>query len=666
MATSAKAQAEPKKITPRAPFHNLRNLDLAAVLLLAILFLFMGEALRPVLDEDDLLVAPIYRVLGLGLFILAALSFRNQKLPDRLSSLLQRVADWFDVTRAQVVLLAFAPFLGIAGWFAAGDGRLMRDPMLAVSLWLLGIVALVLGSMTGIPKIQISFKPRREWGLVAAILLGGLLVRGIATADFPWLLTGDEASGGLSALEFVEGDRNNIFSLGWLSFPALYFYLQSLSIRLFGQTTEALRVTSALAGALTTLALYWFLKQAFNRWVALVGAVLLAASHFHIHFSRIGLNNIWDGLFIAFISGAFWWGWTKHNRMGYILAGLGFGLAQYFYASSRFLFLLFPIWLAVAAARDWKGVRERLNHLVIMALSALVITLPLGMYYLGHTDEFFAPIARVSYLGKTLKADVLYTGKMPAELLVSQLVTSAQAFTSVELRHWYVPGTPMLLPLSATLFLMGVVLLLLNFRRPAELWLILWLAGAIAIGALSESTPAAQRYVFAAPAVAATIAIALVRIAEWLLQIWPNARPAIAAGVGLTVAIACWVDLSFYFHEFSGSKRFGDHNTETAIAVAKMLNEREPGVEVYFMGGRMGYYSHSSIPYLASHAKGHDVLQPLTSPPSWDLSGPTIFVFLPERSAELALVQEKYPGGEMFQEAGRDSSLYLAYELPAG
>ncbi len=659
-------RGERKGSESRARFLGAPNLELAVVLLGAALFLFIGEALSIVIHEDELVVAHVYTALGLGLFVLAAVGFSRKQLPARLSELLHVAADWLDVSKAQVILLILAPLLALAGWLAAGEGRLMRQPQLAVFMWLLGILFLVAGSLTHLPVLGQQPRPRREWGAVAAVFLGALLLRGIATAEFPWLLTGDEASGGLSALEFLNGERDNIFGLAWLSFPSLYFYLQSISIRLVGQTTEALRLTSALAGALTVLALYWFLRQAFDRWVALTASILLAASHFHIHFSRIGLNNIWDGFFVAFISGAFWWGWSKNNRLGYVLAGLGFGLAQYFYASSRFLFLLFPIWLVVAAFRDWGAVRARLPHLAIMALGALVITLPLAMYYLGHIPEFYAPMARVSYLGDMLRSDVLATGKVPAELLASQFVTSALAFTSTNLRHWYIPGTPMLLPLSATMFLMGVVLLLLSIRRRAELWLILWLAGAIAIGALSESTPAAQRYVFAAPVVAATIALALVRIGQWLIESWPTARPAVVAVVGIVVAVACWIDLSFYFGDYSASRRFGDFNTETAAAVAQMLQEREPGVEVYFFGGRMGYYSHSSIRYLASHAIGHDVLQPLTSTPNWELPGPTVFVFLPERAAEMALVQERYPGGEVFQETGRDAELYSAYELPSG
>jgi len=659
-------KASRKKEAQADRLFDAPNLELAALLLASGLLLFIGRALATNLKDGELLVAQIYSALGLGLFVLSAVSFSRKQLPERIARPLQAAAGWMDISKAQVILLALAPMLALAGWLAAGEARMMRQPQLAVFMWLLGILVLVAGSLTRVPERGVRFHPTKDWAIVATLFVGALLLRGIATAQFPWLLTGDEASGGLSALEFTNGERNNIFGLGWFSFPAFYFYLQSISIRLFGQTTEALRITSAFAGALTVVALYWFLKQAFNRWVALTGGILLAASHFHIHFSRIGLNNVWDGLFVAFISGAFWWGWTKNSRLGYVLAGLGFGLAQYFYASSRLLFLLFPIWLAVSAARDWPRVRARLNHLVIMALSALVITLPLAMVYLGNIPDFYAPMSRVSYLGDTLRSDVLTTGKTPVELLASQFITSTLAFTSENLRHWYVPETPMLLPLSATLFLMGVVLLFLSFRKPAELWLILWLAGAVVIGALSESTPAAQRYVFAAPAVAATMGLALVRISQWLIESWPLARPAVVAIVGILVALACWADLSFYFGDYSAKKRFGDLNTETAIAVAQMLDEREPGVEVYFFGGRMGYYSHSSIPYLASHANGHDVLQPLTAQPDWELQGPTIFVFLPERSSEMALVEKRYPGGKSFQESGRNAELYLAYEIPAG
>ncbi len=293
----------------------------------------------------------------------------------------------------------------------------------------------------------------------------------------------------------------------------------------------------------------------------------------------------------------------------------------------------------------------------------MVIALPLAMHYAVHPNEFLAPMTRVSFLGRSLELEVAATGKTAAQLLVDRFMTSALAFTSADLHAWYRPETPILLPISASLFIMGVVLLLLNIYRRAELWLILWIGGAVVIGGLSESTPAAQRYVFAAPAVAAVAAIGLVQVTEWLVQIWPRLRPALIAAGMLVIAIACWGDVNFYFGDFSANKRFGGLNTETAQALATLLNERESGPEVFFLGGRMGYYTHSSIQYLAPDAIGHDIFDSLTLEPDWAITRPTLFVSLPERASELQQVQDRFPGGTWFEVDGHFGQLFVAYEI---
>ncbi len=333
------------------------------MLLGSICLIFLSRMFIRNLDGTETILARGLTIFGIGLFALAALGFRPVRSTSWPFGWLMRTASWLEVSKAQVVLLVMAPALSLYAWLAAGRGMLMRQPILAISLWLLAILVVVIGSLNGRPNLKDWKEPRKDLALAAGLFLGAFLLRGVATAEFPWLLTGDEASSGMSAINFIRGEQDNIFGLGWFSFPALYFYLQSLSIRLFGQTIEALRITSAFAGALTVAALYWFLSQAFGRWIALAGSFLLAASHFHIHFSRIGLNNIWDGFFIVFISASFWWGWSKNERLGYVLAGLGIGLSQYFYASSRVFFLLFPLWLAVSAVRDWSNVRAQMHYL---------------------------------------------------------------------------------------------------------------------------------------------------------------------------------------------------------------------------------------------------------------------------------------------------------------
>ena len=635
-------------------------------LVVSALSLYFGQALRATLPEGERTPASIATILGLLLFLLTVRTFSTGSFPRILQRPLEVIALWLGVSSAQVMLLGLAIMLSGAAWLAAGDFPLMLMPALAVALWVGSALLFLMGAWQTGSLQRIRNWPRGEALAVVGLFLAAFLARGIRTADIPWLLTGDESSGGLSALEFIRGERDNPFGVGWFEFPSLYFFVQSVSIRLFGQTIEALRLTSALAGALTVVATYWFLRETFGRWVALAGATYLSAFHFHIHFSRIGLNNAWDALFVSLVSAAFWRGWNRGDRMSFALTGLVLGLAQYFYASGRILFLILPAWLVVVFLRDRKAVRAHLPGLAIILLGAMVVAFPQGLYYLKHKDAFAAPFNRVSLFGPMLQDQLSASGQTIWKVLGEQFKISTLAFTGTNLTYWYQPGHPMLLPIPAALFLMGACLVLLNIGRFQELWLALWVAGAIVVGALSDSPPAAQRYVFVAPAVVGIIGLSLERSGSWLIRAWPRLRWVTLASLAGLLVLACWEDLRFYFGDFSANKRFGDVNTEVATQVGRYLAKKEPGIQVYFLGGRMGYYSHATIPYLAPRAVGNDVLDALTGPPDWDLPGPTIFILLPERAQELDSLEQSYPGGTYIRYPGKEGVLFLAYEVPGG
>jgi hypothetical protein len=563
-------------------------------------------------------------------------------------------------------------------------------PTLAIGLWIGAILLILLGTIdpAGQPVPAGAGSSLRSWlvvpayGLldklrslrhsdrgtetlaVAGLFLAAWLTRGTLTGAIPWLLAGDEASGGVTALQFLGGERDNPFGVGWYDFPSLYFFVQSLSVRFFGNTTEALRLTSALAGTLTVVATYWFLREAFGRGVALAGAAYLSAFHFHIHFSRLGLNNIWDGLFLTLALAAFWRGWNRNERASFALAGLSLGLAQYFYSTGRILLLLIPIWLGVALVGDRTVVKSRLPGLLLAALAGLVVVLPLALFYAVHPESFTAPYSRASLVGPVLSQLVKSSGEPMGQILLEQFKTGALAFTSTHLRSWYQPPGPILAPLPAALFLMGVCLILLRLNRLPELTLGLWLGCSVAVGALTESTPAAQRYVFVAPAVAGAIGLTLERSARWLTQSWPDSRRPVLISLGGLLLLMAVNDLRFYFVDYSAGHRFADVNTEVANRVGEFLADRQPGTQVYFFGGRMGYYSHSTIPYLAPEANGTDIPAGLSAPPDWPMVGQAVFIFLPEREADLAWVREAYPGGRLHRVTGSQDPLFLAYELP--
>jgi len=102
---------------------------------------------------------------------------------------------------------------------------------------------------------------------------------------------------GLEARDVLDGAMRDPFTTGWLSHPTLWFYVQAASLRVFGDSVVRLRMISALLGAATIPALYVFARRPFGARVALSAAALLALYHVHIHFSRIGLNNVADPLF---------------------------------------------------------------------------------------------------------------------------------------------------------------------------------------------------------------------------------------------------------------------------------------------------------------------------------------------------------------------------------
>ena len=78
----------------------------------------------------------------------------------------------------------------------------------------------------------------------------------------------------------------------FLDHPTLFHYLQALSIKLFGQSISGLRMVSVIFGALCVPALYVAGRLSYGRFAGLIAASFIAFAHVHIHFSRIGLNNI--------------------------------------------------------------------------------------------------------------------------------------------------------------------------------------------------------------------------------------------------------------------------------------------------------------------------------------------------------------------------------------
>jgi hypothetical protein len=195
--------------------------------------------------------------------------------------------------------------------------------------------------------------------------------------------------------------------------------------------------------------------------------------------------------------------------------------------------------------------------------------------------------------------------------------------------------------------------------------LLLPLVAAVITGSLSVDPPASQRYVLSIPLVAVVLALPVGLLGSWLRQLWPHRWLALG-GVTAVLLLLTFADLKYYFFDVYDHYVLGGWNTETATQVAHYLRDQDvPEQDVYFFGApRMGYYSLSTIPYLAPQMRGIDVPTPLTGEPAWSLSGPTTFIFLPERVGELGFVQPTYPNGRIYTHTLDDGRhVFTAYVI---
>jgi len=624
----------------------------------------LAQLVSRVTPEDQRSRVFLLVLLGGLILMLGVRTFMRGALPRGIDGLVARLAAWLNVAPVQVVLLLMAPAFAWLARLAAGDHMLAHHAAVSVLAWLLAIAFAVGGSVIREARRPLNID-RWDVILTAVLFVAALALRAYQTAVYPDTYSGDEGSAGLFAVELLTGKANNLFGIGWFSFPSFYFTVQSAAIALMGQTVEAVRLTSAVAGALTVPALYWLARTMFGRTTAILAAAYLTVSHYHIHMSRIALNNIWDGLFGTLAILGLWYGWQSGRRFAFILCGLALGLGQYFYVSIRILPILFLIWAAAAFWRRREQFRERFAGLALAAFIALVVFMPLGLFFATYPQEFQAPINRVTIFGDWMTNELARGERTQSEILLDQFVKGVMGFTHEPLRLMYNPGSPLLLTAAGFLFLLGILWALLNFDL-RYLLLLLPLAGAVASNTISQDPPSSQRYVMAMPMVAIFVATPLAEAIAWLRGQYPRARAVVVVAGFALMALVAAVDLDYYFNRvYDNGYVLGGGNTLVATHVAYYLRDKEPaGQQVFFFGfPRMGYFSHSTVPFLAPDKRGQDIADPLIGPPDFGLNEPALFIFLPERLNELEFVRQSYPGGS-YQEFYTDDGdlLFAVYE----
>jgi NADH:ubiquinone oxidoreductase subunit 6 (subunit J) len=313
-----------------------------------------------------------------------------------------------------------------------------------------------------------------RWALVlvaATVLI--IFFRFYQTASIPPEPFSDQAEKIFDVYDITQGQTRIFFprNTGREGFQ-MYWTLLVAGIFGTGLSFLSLKLGTAILGVLTLPFIYLLGKEIGGTRVGLFAFVLVGIGYWPNVISRIGLRFPLYPLFVAPTLFYLIRGLRTRNRNDFLLSGLFLGIGLHGYSPMRIV----PFVVVAAFVLYWlhsqsKGARQDLPvWLVMVALVAMFVFLPLLRFWLDHPAEFgFRALTRLGGVEQPLPAPAY-------QIFFSNLWNGLKMFNYDDGEIWVhsVPFRPALDIITAALFLIGVVLVLIRYIRQRH-WLDLFL-----------------------------------------------------------------------------------------------------------------------------------------------------------------------------------------------
>jgi 4-amino-4-deoxy-L-arabinose transferase-like glycosyltransferase len=449
----------------------------------------------------------------------------------------------------------------------------------------------------------------------------------------------------------------------------MYFFMQAFVLKFLGPTIFGLRLSSVLAGTLSVFFAYLLVRRLFTVRLALFTAALLALFNFHIHFSRLALNNIFDSLFAPLVLLLYYAGLESRRPLYFALAGMTMGLAIYFYHGARLIPILVIVFALYLLVTQSDLIFKNLLNFVWLGLGALIVAGPLLYFFYLHPNDFMARLSQRGIFQSGWFDKQIESGRTGAQVLLEQMRRSFFAFNAVpDPTNWFGTGMPLLDPLSGMFFVFGVVYGLLKWSKKNYALLMIWLVLGVLFGStLLENPPTSPSFVIVTIPAMFFVALGLDKLLELVAQLLrPLARARTAIAVLVVLLIGVW-SIAFYFIEYTPRYVYGGESNLVIRTLVEHLQTRTDRYRVYFVAPPYIYLGIGSRKFLMPQLNGQDVLDPITSAEDLEFvrpSHPALFVFVPAREQELPIVQEAFPGGTVRRFNKPDGkSLFVIYQV---
>jgi hypothetical protein len=627
------------------------------------LILLTADSGRPSLGEQQL-IAGLLLILGAVLFALGARRLPNAELQSQNGfeeagqSLLSRP---FQATGGAIS--GALAVLGIAIFAQKGESPLI------VGLWAASILILL---ATQLPRPGLAWAAglRREWPYLAALVPLLLLCYISSTyklATLPYNFDGDFADFGVQARALLTGQQPHIFGFGWANIPLLGFAPAWLSLKLFGNDLVGLRSSGVVEGLLIVIGVYLLGRDLFNPRVGLIAAALVVASYARIAGSR-ECQYIDPVFFMVFSVYFFVLALREGKGWAAVVSGFMAAFCLNVYYSGRLVFPLVGCIFILLLVLYRPLLFKRGGILLVWLLALLVSVGPMGFVFFQNLDSFLSRSREVFVLSpQNIKhmSGVFAVNSVPALLW-------QQARHSLLLFHYYGDtGTqfafrrPLLDPITAPLFTLGLGLAFFGFRRLGNFIMSIWIVLGIIVGCfLTINPPFWTRLLVLFPPAALLAALALDAIYLFLrdrLQL--IARPTwLIAPVALALLLA-WISIRNWNTYVEQEATYATDRTR----IGRFLATQSPETRAYLVTSVEGVTYHDrEFNFLIPGKLVANLTPDQLKPDIPRVGSPTMLILTGEEQPVAEQLPRLIPGGILTPGSGNSAgevSFYI-FQLP--
>lgn len=414
-----------------------------------------------------------------------------------------------------------------------------------------------------------------------------------------------------------------------------HMYQIALAMKSFGTTIFSIRLPTMIAGVLGVLALYLLARLLLDAPAALLAAAFLAPFRWHVNFSRVAYDAIEAPLiitatafffFLAFkhkdetvsapadaepdvVQHRLWATWLWHllkTAPIWLIAGYCMGLGIYSYKPMYLFPGILGCFLAVRFLLQKEMLRWNAVGLALFALAAFFSAKEMIDYRQSHPEAFSQRLNMVSIVRLEEPWSANWR-RIQDNLQVTYRMFHVRGDVNPRHNHMF---APMVHPIVAVLFPLGMVWALVRWRSRLGLFSLGWFVAMLLPMVLSIEAPNTLRSICIIPVIALWAAIALRQVAiavmtlaeDWLGKEQLTLK--ILGGLGWAafafVTVVYWRgEYNLYFKDQAPKKDPYIHFDAKFVDMARYVNTQQ---------GKF---------FAVSDANNHNALLLLNKPGTW-------------------------------------------------